>query len=59
MSEILDLLFVEPLRFLFKVAMCCMALLMIVCACLMIAYIIKITYEELKDGILADKKKDL
>ena len=47
MSKVLDLLFIEPLRFLFKVAMCCMALLLIVYCCLAIAYIIKVIIDEI------------
>lgn len=59
MSNILELLFIEPLRFLFKIAMCSLILLTVICACLVVAYIIKVTAEEISDGILADKKKDL
>ena len=59
MSNILELLFIEPLRFLFKIAMCSLILLTVICACLVVAYVIKVTAEEIRDGILADKKKDV
>ena len=47
MSKVLDLLFIEPLRFLFKVAMCSLILLILICACLVVMYIIKVTADEL------------